>query len=58
MMEALRKILPEGLRGLVAFVPLPGLVVEMARSLDGAVLQMVGPGADLAGTAFRQRDEI
>ena len=57
-MEALGEILPESVGGFAVFVLAAGLVVEVARTLDVAVLQVVGPGADLARAAFSEGFQI
>ena len=58
LVETLGEILPEGVGGFAVFVLAAGLVGEVARSLDVAVLQVIGPGADLAGAAFGEGFQI
>ena len=57
-MEAVGEFLAEGGGGFVFREHGAGFVVEMARAFDCGVLQVVGPGVDLAGAAFRKRFQI
>ena len=58
VVEVAGEVVAQGGGGLVGFVGGAGFVVEVARALDIAVLQVVGPGADLAGAAFGERFQI
>ena len=58
VMKPMGEFLPKSIRRLALFVAGARFVVEVAWTLDVGVLQMLGPGADLARTAFRERFEI
>ena len=58
MVDGFVKVALEGVGALLLLIELARLVGEVALAFDVGVLEVVSPGADLAGAGFGKTSEI